>query len=809
MPDFSDFISQATRKGRSDVKVNDILRSQSKGGAEGTERDENSQRLKDIAEMFISAERQVDDELQSFGNKEVVDELSKLNRGFTEYANNLSMMKFYLSKFSDTNAEVSADDAVKLQELVDQNARLTENINAQRSQDKDFNDKLLASERRNEFHFRSQGIMEQEQARVQQKYNMDSSQMWEGIGNDIEQFKGQVEQDFKTGLIEGVGGPIGSMARQVLVPGLKAIKDSAIGQKLGPKFELLGERIKGVFSSGTEADKELANAIDTQADIEQSAQEGQEDMLEELEQSNEVESVDNTGDVVKESMDQAAKDIVLPAPSVTKRKLLLEDRAKRSLTKPKQPGIYTKIFEEIQQSNVYLHEIVGGLKDQVQKIDEGYDVLSEQAILESELVQMDKEQAQEVRSDNVVQERILKQLADTEVKALAKTEMIERFDEKVFQSNKEIQVDADEDREANQETQLMVLDELEDLNDKDMGGGGSGLVGAIAGIVGTGLLAGGAAFSKSQEKKRERMMKEENVLLDKRRALAEQEGGAAGEALKQAIVKEEEFGGVFGERYTELSGKASDLEMGMGTMTDEEIAEYKKMQEIIQERKVAEANVIKALYGVGTDAETGNTIVDFEKLLEVETVRSDKELMELLELGDISVRGKTKGFFGKEKESEVIDVNDKFWGASMKDFERAYGVDTEEIYRRRVEEQTGELSGKTKREDRRRARQQEYEEQLIQQQKLRGDVPVEPELKETASLDPSELDREMIRADREQNELNAIAMSGGPSVNTTNNNTSVSGGGQGQKGKKQKLDEISILPEDNFGLVLVNSGMNI
>lgn len=770
MPDFADFIAQLSRGGTSGTTVNDILRSRGSNN-------ESDRKLQDIAEMFLSAERQVDSDLETFGNKEIVGELTKLNRGFEAYADNLSMMKFYLSKFSDENAEVGREDVDKLRELVAQNASLVRSIDSMRNDDREFNQKLQEVERRNEFHFRSQGVMDQEQQRVQDRYNIDSSQLWEGIGNDIEQFRQQVETDFKTGLIEGIGGPIGVMTRQVLLPGFKAIKESAIGQKLGPKFEKLGDRIKNMFSRDASELQTIEDTLNEQSELEQSAQQEQ-DKLADILSDNSAQYNDGNNNVI-DSVNNAVRDIVLPSPSDVKRKMIYEDRARRTIGSQKEPGIFSKVLNAIEQSNAYLYHISDTIKDQKNRIDDGYESLAELVVISTNAIDMDREDSVALLGSLDLQEKLLREVNQNGEIQNVKTELINRFNEDVFAYNKEAIIESDDDRDEDIMLQNEILDELDDLNKKDFSGGSGGLLQGLLGKGGKGLLSALPTLLK----------------------LGGRVLGPVGIGIGAAVGYDKmvdpwrkggggiDFSSMFQHYKTKWFGKSEqEMEMERALSYPEESQEYmKQMQELVteQERVSHLSPQEKAAYynKAYKDLEKSVPKQDYTGKVRgiLEVSEADKKYItdytEILKSGitkeDLVSRLSMEGDKDIQVGSQVIG-----WGVS--DVEKA------EIAKDLFSRQFGgsenlEITGTLN----------------------NNDIDVR-ELNTSAVESPTELDKAVVRVEKEM--YNQRKENGTKVMNTPvkNNNVVVSTG----ENKKQRLDDISLLPEDSFGLVLVNSGVN-
>lgn len=790
MPNFGDFLMSAQTKG-SNVKVNDLLRAQSKEGVSGTE-NETSKRLKDVAEMFISAEKQVEDELRTFGNKEVVAELSKLNKGFTAYADNLSLMKFYLSKFSNENAEMSKEDAEKLQELVSQNAHLVSTINNLRTQDKDFNNKFEEVERRNEFHFRSQGVMEIEQAKIQKKYNLSNSELWKDIGEEIDQLKETVKNDMKSGLIEGVGGPIGTLTRKVFAPGFKAIKDSALGKTLGPKLEKWNQNVKDFFLKGNDEEIAIDNALTDQVNADELLNSSQGDIVDAIDTLTDTTKSDSgaTDKAIEDSMANVAEEIVLPSPTKMKRKYVLEERAKTGLQRPKEPGVFRKILEASEESNVYLADIVGALKGQLSELDANYQALAELNLIGEDIVKMDNLESMNLLENSDIQKNALTKIRDNTDIQNKKTELINRFNKDVFEYDKEALIESDDDRDENEKTQQEVLKELEKLNRKDMGGGAGGFLSNMFGDMFGSMLGKGAmgAAGKGLLKKLgwvglilsagEISMKGISKAMDIKNGGYELNP----ETNRYEYKEEDSYMGLF-DVLSDLPQAAKDMWKGRikgGNWS----GDYVKTANDMRNRELEDQEFNKAMEsGQANEKDvTKLTAEDAMHYYDENTPSGKYNLDNLLQelYGDYEVRPRAVEIGGKRYQFNV--------GAEPKN---------DQLTEDQLKQMIRELRGETKKEDDKKT------------SSVSAPTNVD-EVKTTASVDNSDLDRDMMQVDKESNELKALAMAGPSGVGGgSNTNVNIAPGSSTVNRKKQNLDEISILPQDNFGLILVNSGLNI
>ena len=233
--------------------------------------------------------------MRVFSNEAVLKELGGISKGFVKYADNITQMKFYLGKFLDESAQVNKEDAEALKTLIDQNKNLVNQVNESRKQDKAFNSALMEVERREDFHFRSEGIMQQESQRLSKKHNLSMTELWESINNEVGNFSSTLKEDLKTGLLEGVGGPLGTITRRFLLPSLQVAKESPFGKAVGDKLGKLGDNIKGLFAKSAEEAKIVDEALSG------------------------IES-----GVTSEDLDKAIKEINVPSQSDVKRKVVSE-----------------------------------------------------------------------------------------------------------------------------------------------------------------------------------------------------------------------------------------------------------------------------------------------------------------------------------------------------------------------------------------------------------------------------------------------------------------------------------------------------
>lgn len=775
MPSFSDFVSKASSGVPTNYKIDDILKAQIRSDSD----DKSESRLKDISDMFVSAEKQVDSEMKTFGSKEVVDELSKLNKGFVEYANNLSMMKFYLSKFSDENVEVSKGDAEELNRLVQQNAVLVSSINKMRVQDKEFNAKVQELERKNEFHFRSQGVMEVEQQRIQKKYNVTNEGLWKDITSEIDQLKGQIEEDFRTGLLEGFGGPLGTLTKKVFVPGFKAIKDSPVGKVLGSKFDKLGTGLKSVFSDNSEGTDELKEEIVKQGEEDKKLQDVDSELLDETTKLVDTVSVDSDNTELKDSVDDAVdkiiKDVVVPSPSKTKRKVLSEEKVKRGISPAKEPGVFRKLLDESVQSNVYLKDIVGELKDQKLRLDNSYEVLAQIVSVGQRVENLSEKEVTNLLEDSSKQEKLLSDIVKEGVLQTNKLELVSHFNEEVFDVEKLANEESLESDEEDLIVQQKILKELDGLNDKDFGGKGAvgnlgGILGALTtklGLIGAavgGLVLVGKGLKMWKDRKDEEATQ---TLYDPSRKQVK--------SLKELKKLQPQLFTVDESGYERIDTKA--------------------LQEFISGRKAATEE--------GTFMEKG-----YQHLSLLSEFISHKGI----QVSQFKVQNIEEALLAKRVEDlakqegwseEKLDIAKR---QVASEFREKSGYGKPKTHTEYLMEKSS-IEAKIKEE---RLRALEAEKVNLPEIETRGSVEKSLpsfDLNTSAYVEPSQLDRDMLQVDKEYNELKAESLAGAIGSVVENNNTNISGSAS-QQGGKQKLEDISILPEDNFGLVLVNSGIN-
>lgn len=325
---FSSFLSNFAGGGASKFTANDIVRSQ---GAK--EDDANADtKAKDIAEMLVSAKAQVDTDMGLVKDKEGLKKLKSIDSKFEGYADNLTKLKFLLEKFADPNANMNGNEASELKDLLDQNKRIVGALNKQRVSDKKFNDKMTIYEKETGVHFRSQGIMEAEQLKLEKKYNIKNTQLWQDIADKTEESKKIIQEDFKKGLIEGIGGPMGALATKFFIPGFKAIKEYGIVAKdFAPKIGEFGKRVKGLFSGkvavATEPNPEEVQASEEAVDATTSATDLQ------------------TAEMVN-ALEEQAQEIIASKQSITE-------------AKGRKPKVFGRMLDQQIITNKHLEELSG------------------------------------------------------------------------------------------------------------------------------------------------------------------------------------------------------------------------------------------------------------------------------------------------------------------------------------------------------------------------------------------------------------------------------------------------------------------
>lgn len=762
MANFSDFVSSIGKKAPTTVSVSDLLRAQSRAGSD---EDKSTGKLKDIAEMFISAEKTVGTELETFGNKEVVQELSKLNKGFSSYADNLSMMQYYLKKFSDESTDINAQDAEELKRLVDQNKQLVSSINEVRTQDKDFNQKLTQIEKDRDFLFRNQGIMDVEQQRIQSKYNQTSAELWGDIAADIDNLKGTVEGEFKQAIIEGVGGPIGTLGMKVFLPGLKAVKDSVLGQKLGEGVS----RLTGLFKKGNDVSEDISESQDSTSNIIEASNEGVKESLDELQQDD----GSSLEDIMNDTLD-ATNDIVLPSASLMKRKLIVEDRAKKALNKKKGDGIFYKIYDATISGNTLLRDISLGIKDEKGRLDSSYEAVTDGLMFGERMADMSEDEMLKVAERASVQERILEDIRKSSEYQGRKIDVINSFNDSIFQRDEELLEIEEEHREEDLKVQYAILDELDTLG--RTGGSGDGLGGLFAGS-----FLGQALPKKG--------------MLNWLKTALPFAGTIAGVGLGL-------------DKFLEGIGMALGVGSG-GLVTDEETGQlvYKESDE-----KLGLISTIKGLPGMLADfwvarvqeGDWSGTV--WERAEEIRSQREeDKKFEKLIKSGveaaDILHLSKEEIKFRYDPNNEQTQQN---LNSLLEDLFGNYAVTP------RAVEVNGDLyrfnvGGEVEADD-------ITEDDFIQILKdMVAPVGVSVSEVNTAVEDVrTDLDLEMDKVERESMDLSAnVGVPERAREQETKEKPVVIQQAAQNTPKKQKLDEISMLPEDNFGLVLVNSGVNI
>jgi hypothetical protein len=836
MPSFSDFIGSTQNKEQTSVSVNDVLASQSKGGVDVSEEDTKDKKSKDITDMLLSAEKRVENEMKTFSNADAVKELSALNKNFSAYADNLSMMKFYLSKFSDSTVEIGHEDAVKLQELVDQNDRLVIAINTQRKGDKEFNDKLLSVEREREFNFRSQGIMQTEQARMQKRYNLTTSELWNNIGEEMETQAKQTKEDVKTGLIEGIGGPLGTMVRKVVVPGFKAIKETTLGQKLGDKANSVGDKLKGYFIKNAADQKELTDVMngvsgeiqqgsentlkiedDVNTSVRTSSNDIQGDLLM-LEEST-ISGNNEIRNVTKDTLEETTKEIVAPSAGMVKKKTLLEANAQKAIPNKKPDGVFSKIQEGISQSNVLLKDIVMGLKDQKSTLDDTYTTLAEVDMLNSELVKMSESEAQHVYNSASEQEKLLSNISTSVEMQGRKQELVSRFNSDVFNFDKEMAVSVNEDNKVDEKKQVEILHELETLNSKDFGGGsmtqgmlnsvmGNGLKAMLPmlGTLGIGALVAAAVAGSGW------------VIYENIRRVREHPEGTGYGAIKN---KWEEIRPLTAKEKAARDEAAAKLKETYTPKQDEEtLKNLEKLQTLTDEEKLKYYDKINS---VNTGKSKENYVTD------ISNYKGDmKNVSDISKMYSESMSEKTltalvekQGNNDIKIDNVVIDwqmpLADKLM--KIKEVKSANGIVVGKNAKSTsktvssVDKSTTSTEQLNKVADVYENKSKQTTKNISKSEKLKQ-VSAQSNMKDvttSATVENTEVDKQISKVERESATLKAekeqISASKGQKPKGAQSTGAPSGGGSTSQ-NKQNLDHISVLPQDNFGLILVNSGVN-
>lgn len=232
MATFAQFLSDIAGVKSAGFSTGSVLKAKEAGG-------EGNVKLEGIAKAFADAQKQVILEQERLmGNKEVANSLMSLDDRFGAYFNNLNDLKIIMGKFIDPKYRMNKDEADRMQQLIRQNDNLVQSIHTASAKDESFRQEFEEIQRDNNFVFRNTGLVQEQQRQLMKKNNQSMTELWSDIGSNIEYLSTDVMQDINTTLIEGVGGPMGSIVARVGIPLFKTFKNKVFDKILQSNQDL-------------------------------------------------------------------------------------------------------------------------------------------------------------------------------------------------------------------------------------------------------------------------------------------------------------------------------------------------------------------------------------------------------------------------------------------------------------------------------------------------------------------------------------------------------------------------------------------